>query len=416
VDDATAAETQLQDGMVVKVRGTFNADGTTGTALKIEADDELEGPVFSPQPALNLFLVLGQTVYVDDLTVFVNTTGLSGASPLAANDNVEVHGLRDASGVIRASRVERKAPGLEAIEIKGVVSNLNVIPNTFTVGATFVTFDPATAPAGLDNGIRVEVKGTPTGTASLTATAIQREDLEDADFEPRDGETHSVEGLTSGVVGNSFSLNGNTIRNSAGTRFRNGNPDDLFDDIQVHATGTVNGTETAANRISFRRTRVQVRGEVHAVDNVAQVVTLILIPVQVNFQTKLVGVADLSSIAVHVQRMEMRGYTDTLGRVVADRLETVGGVGDQDNLIQGRVEDKFLSSIVVLGLQAAIVTSGPTATKLRDADGQLLTFDSFFGMIIPSSVTPPGTLVCVQGNFGGGIIPFVATEIELEED
>src|SRR5512134_3504473 len=393
VDDATATEAQLQDGMVVKVRGTFNAGVTTGTALKIEAEDEVEGPVSSPQPALNLFLVLGQSVVVDDLTVFVNTSGLSGASPIAANDNVEVHGLRDATGAIRASRVERKAQGQEDIEVKGIVSNLNVIPGTFNAGATFVTFDMAIAPAGLANGIRVEVKGTPAGTASLTATAIQREDLEDADFEPRDGETRSVEGLVSGVVGDIFSLDGKTVRKSEDTKFRNGNPDDLFDDIQVHATGTMNGTELAADRVSFRRTRVQVRGEVHAVDNVAQIVTLILIPVQVNFQTKLVGVDNLSSIVVHVQRMEMHGYTDTLGRVVADRLETVGGVGDEDNLIQGRVEDKFLSSIVVLGLQAAIVTSGPAATKLRDVNGQLLTFDAFFGMIIPSSVTPPGTLV-----------------------
>ena len=122
VDDSSdQPESELEDGMVVTLRGTVNSDGVTGTAEKVESEDELQGQVESVFPAADpaYLVVLSQNVYVDDLTYYGNIGDLSG---LVDGDYVEVHGQRDANGNIWATRVE-KLSGSPEIELKGVVSN-----------------------------------------------------------------------------------------------------------------------------------------------------------------------------------------------------------------------------------------------------------------------------------------------------
>ncbi len=48
VDGTSGTQDDLAIGMVVKVNGSINADGVTGTASSISFDDELQGPVSGP--------------------------------------------------------------------------------------------------------------------------------------------------------------------------------------------------------------------------------------------------------------------------------------------------------------------------------------------------------------------------------
>jgi DNA-binding transcriptional LysR family regulator len=149
----------LKDGMTVKVRGEINDDRVTGRALEIEVENEVRGTV--NRVGTDTFTVLGQTVFVDGGTVFANVAGI--ADLVAGTSAVEVHGQRDAAGVIRASRVELLVgPGV-VDEVRGVVAGKDASPGagTFSIGglSTF-TYDAETDIVGVvafDNGDLVEI-------------------------------------------------------------------------------------------------------------------------------------------------------------------------------------------------------------------------------------------------------------------
>ena len=196
IDDTPKSATALQDGMVVKVLGTVAEDGVNGMAQRVKALVEVRGkptsvsPLASPQS-----LVLhGQTVFVDDQTVYSN---LAGFGAITTTTLIEVHGLRDASGRIRATRIEAHAGqmGDSAVdEIRGVVSGgTGTNPATFNLGAQAVSAAGAViVPAGAtyQNGSVVEVYCTqPCLSAGVfQASRLKVEDAQDAAFQPAAGQ------------------------------------------------------------------------------------------------------------------------------------------------------------------------------------------------------------------------------------
>jgi hypothetical protein len=97
----------FNEGQVVRVVGSFNDDGKTGTAEAVYYNDSIEGPVedVNPiDPSTQELVVMGQTVIVDSQTkpVGVNLVTFNN------DDLVEVSGLRDDLGRVHASYVEIK--------------------------------------------------------------------------------------------------------------------------------------------------------------------------------------------------------------------------------------------------------------------------------------------------------------------
>ena len=130
-----------RDGMVVKLVGTVNGDGITGSAQQVRALVEVRG---TPNP-VNVsanpqsLIVLGQTVLVDDQTLYSGLPN-NNFSDITTSTLIEVHGLRDSTGNIRATRIEaNQAQMADATvdEIRGVVSNGNTAlnPTTFKLGS-----------------------------------------------------------------------------------------------------------------------------------------------------------------------------------------------------------------------------------------------------------------------------------------
>ena len=77
IDDVQGSgDSDLSVGMFVKVKGTVNADGVSGTAESVSYDDEVEGPVenIMPDPASGAtertFTVFSGAVLVNTETVF----------------------------------------------------------------------------------------------------------------------------------------------------------------------------------------------------------------------------------------------------------------------------------------------------------------------------------------------------------
>ncbi|MBL0125847.1 MAG: hypothetical protein IPP88_25395 [Betaproteobacteria bacterium] len=125
-------ESELKLGMAVRVEGTVDAGGLTGTATLVEFGGDIEGTV-DAAPVINgtngRFNILGLVINTDRKTVYENAANLAAIN---AGDVVEVSGFYNANdGSYTASRVEKKA-SLIKYELRGIISN--VTGTTFMIG------------------------------------------------------------------------------------------------------------------------------------------------------------------------------------------------------------------------------------------------------------------------------------------
>ncbi|MEW6441686.1 MAG: DUF5666 domain-containing protein [bacterium] len=250
-------ESDLHEGMIVTVRGRINDSRVTGTASGVDYRDNLEGPIAQVNPGAGTFVAMGQLVLVDANTFF---NGVTGLAQLAAGNVVEVSGLYDANGNIRATYAELKKATLEpgdAIEVKGMVSNLDTGAQTFTLSG--LTVDYATAalsdlPAGgLANGTFVEVESTsPPAGAVLEATEIRGEERFGA-LPGGAGTEAIIEALVTTVSSaTEFRLNRQPVRTTNQTTFAGGTAADLGLNVLLRAEGALDDAGAlAALNVSF---------------------------------------------------------------------------------------------------------------------------------------------------------------------
>jgi len=212
IDDEPASESDLRLGMVVRVEGDFGDDGLTGSALSVDFDAEIKGPIASDPvqtpgvPTQKTFEVLGQTIRVDEgTTIFDDGASFAG---LAQDQVVEVSGFVDDTGTLRATRVELEGefPTDDDVELRGTVSNLTTNPDdtgSFDLGPITVRFDGTTSfsdltPQTLANGDFVEVEGVLRSTGD-EVDAVEIE-LEQEDFGDDDLEQAELEGIVTNFV------------------------------------------------------------------------------------------------------------------------------------------------------------------------------------------------------------------------
>jgi hypothetical protein len=340
-DDKSVSEDALQDGMKVTIRGEVNDDGITGVAFAVEAEDEVQGRVSLVDAAADppFFQVLKQTVYMDDVTIFSDFPGADpdGVDDVAVDQFVEVHGLRDAQGNIRATRVELQADVLdpdppEGVELKGFISGLGA--STFFIGLQEVDFSGATiepAGASIGDGDPVEVEGSLSGVV-LIASRVEREDLEDREFEPDEGEKLEIEGYVSDFTAHpgDFKVDGRQVRTSSSTEFENGSDTDLKNDVEIEVEGIVSGNVLLVDEVTFKRARVKINASATA--SVAEEsVELLGLVVQINLLTE--GVTS-PSVGMYYK---VEGYQDSSGRIIAESIES----GETDKyILQAKVVDK----------------------------------------------------------------------------
>lgn len=125
------------------------------------------------------FGVNGQSVVTNAATRFEH----AACSDLSNGMRVEVEGVRQASGPIAASKVERKDVQVVEVELKGSVTGLaGACPSvSFTINGQRVVTNAATqfdkiSCGGLTNGLRVEAKGIRQTDGTVVASKVERED------------------------------------------------------------------------------------------------------------------------------------------------------------------------------------------------------------------------------------------------
>jgi len=400
LDDNKVTGKKLRNGMMIMVKGRGAIGAKTMVADAIQAQDEVQGRIATLSAAGNppSFTILNQNVFVDDMTVFANIPAPGGVGGLAVGQFVEVHGLRDEAGNVRASRVETKfgvgAPETETAEFKGTVGGLTA--TTFTIGAQAVNFAGATmVPAGsvLANGQLVEVRGNLDLGGVLVATMVQQEDIEDGAFDARNGQKTRIEGYVAGLVdgATTFTIDGNTILLLPNTQFRRGAIADLANGVLVEAEGTQTAAGLAAREISFERNRIRIEGAASAV--AVDSVTMLGLTVENDALT------DQRDVPVAGNRFQIRGFKDKLGNLIAEEIRASG---DPRDFLKGPVDAVVGEKVTILGIQVDLSTVSANGFK-NDLD-QGIAKGLFFATV------KPGSLVKVRLNAG----TFVADEAEIE--
>lgn len=382
MDDASAAESDLQIGMVVTVNGTINSGGATGTAGTVTFADNLEGPVSGLYSAQSkTFAVMGQIVMVNGDTMYQN---VSDASLLAVNDMVEVSGFPDGNGVTLATRIEKKSTvfsaGTTTVELKGNVSGLTGA--VFSINGLGIDASGAALPPGLANGSFVEVRGTLAAAAGpMTATFLEIEPM----FNGGEGEHVEVEGIVTDYVSNaSFKVNGVPVDGSAlGMTIAN--------NMMVEVEGTMAGGVLVAGKSELEiESTILLEGDVTAVG--AGTVTVLGQTAAVTAATQYqdnsaAGIRSFSlaniSAGDHVSVSAYQGA----GGIVAAKIER-GNASSQAQL-KGIVSAAApTSSLTILGV--GVDTS---AAAFRDISSNTMAAADFF-----TAITPGTTVVKVKWN------------------
>ena len=395
-------------GAVLRIVGRLNADGVSGTADRIEIENELRGPI----EAITLpdtFTALGQTVRVDGGTVFEDTTGLAGADPLAVDDIVEVHGARNAAGQILATRVERMgAAGID--ELKGIItSRTGIGSGTLTIGGTAFTYDggtiivPAGASFGVGSLVEVHLVGNHVGR-------LEVEDLDEPEFEPREGMGAEVEGYVTGFanLAGTF-LVGNQEVDASGAGFEGGLPSDLANDVKIEAEGKMVGGVLVAHRIEFKDSLLiqstVVLGSVPA----GGAGSFVLLD-----RTIFVTGTTLNNHGAIApgDNVEIRGRVNIDGAsITATRIDSVGPIDADRHVIQGPVSarDAAAMHLTILGFDVnASGSNGVGAgVEFQDRNEVPISPAAFFDAVIAGR-----TVVKARGTPGAGTL--VANELEIE--
>jgi len=407
-DDTAKTPAFLQDGMAVKVKGKRNDDGVTGTAEKIEVENEVRGAIASK--GTDTFSVHGQIVQVSGATVFANVTDFAS---LNVSDVVEVHGLRDAAGVIQATRVEKFGIGVVVEdEVRGIITGLTVASagtGTFTIGSLVLTYSPATTvtPSGsLDMtsvGKLVEVH---IGPANFAAT-VQYEDLEDAQFEPAEGQEFEVEGyvdLFSGPTA-TFKVNDRVVSLGASVRYEGGLAADLGNGVKVEAEGHLIGGILVAQKITFKE-NMKIKAVPTAVNPTSNSVPdLVVLGLTVKATSSTQNTASAIDTA---NSLEIRGFLNLDGTITAVRIKNGSG---GNPFLQGVVTDVNVTAHT-FKIAGVLVSAGAAIARPNDDNGTdtlTMNLGSFF-----ANLSAGKTVVKTKGTFSTPPATITASEIEIE--
>ncbi len=174
-DDKASSSGDLKLGMMVEIQSSaIDRASSTAKALKIRFGASVVGPVESLDAVNRRLVVLGQTLQVDDLTVFGETLA-GGLAAIRVADVLSVHARLDsATGRSVATRIEARATPA-AYRVRGLVAQLDKTAKTLRIGDALISYasvPAASVPADLANGqrIRVLLQTTKVGGAWVATT------------------------------------------------------------------------------------------------------------------------------------------------------------------------------------------------------------------------------------------------------
>ena len=173
VDGFPATEADLRVGQIVRIV-TLIEDGAS-TAVLIEYQENVSGPIAAVQVASDSLTILDQQIMTDASTRF-DVPGVTSIDDLQPGAAVEISAFRDPGGVLRATYIGSVDSG-DPLEISASITAVDLGAQLFFVGALTVDYSQAQSldlPGGEPEvGLVVEVEGDAlSGAGALIATRV----------------------------------------------------------------------------------------------------------------------------------------------------------------------------------------------------------------------------------------------------
>jgi hypothetical protein len=256
VDNATftrdgvtsTGQSEFRIGEYVVIKGSVDKTTQSGIANDVSFTDLLDGAVTAVSTNNSTIEILGQSVEVDaNTTLLDERDGSANTFPnltdLALGNIVEVSGIKDSSGLIKATSIKLKKEVGTENELKGKINNINLSSKTFIIGNIFIDYSSANLegfngpPA---NNQFVEVKSSTTYNGS-TLFAIKVK-LEDENLETEVGAEFEIEGIVTRYVSDTdFDVNGISVTTTAETQYKKNLPSDVLElDVEIEVKGKTN--------------------------------------------------------------------------------------------------------------------------------------------------------------------------------
>lgn len=253
-------------GMVAEVQGGDVVPGTFGPAAvasTIQVARLAVGPVASLDARADTLTVLGQTVQIDDSTVF-DAAIKGGLGGLRTGDAVSVHALPNAGGNAVATRVEL-ATSSEAWRLRGIVSAVDAQARRLAVGSATLDYSAAlNVPSDLGAGTLVHVKL----ARPVSAGVLQVTSFLPATRVPSNVASITVEGLLAAPKnGNLFRVGGIDLDIRGATVLPASTV--LLPGVQVLVQGRVDGGTLFAHAITVTSSNASERRTFHLAGGVA---------------------------------------------------------------------------------------------------------------------------------------------------
>ncbi|WP_200379250.1 DUF5666 domain-containing protein [Rubrivivax gelatinosus] len=297
-----AASDDLRLGMVVDIEAQAASTATAATATSIVVRSEVEGPVTALDAAAGTLTVLGQAVTVNAATVWEDAR----LSTLAVGDIVEVHGLRDADGVIVASRIDREDGDEDDYDLRGTVAAADAAAGTLRIGALDISWGGAW-PAALAAGstVRVTLATAPAAGGAWPALSLR---VLDTSAGATDGVRAELEGLvTAYTSAASFRVAGVAV-DASGLA---GLPAGLAAGVRVEVEGVFAGGTLRATKVEIEHDAdrgdddgLEISAAIEALDATAK--TLVLRGVTVDWSGARFEDGSAAQLAVGT-RIEVQG-------------------------------------------------------------------------------------------------------------
>jgi len=402
-----AIRDNLKLGHVVIVEGTLNENGTSGSAARVMFTPHVRGPVTQItdiDATAKRLIVLGQTVIIDDnSTVFTNTS----FENLSLNNVVEVSGMADTSGEIRATYLEKVADSFDPItvcEVKGMVQNLNFTERIFTMNALVVYYgvaDMSRLPGGVPaEGQLVYVRGTVD-----TGNRLIAEEIEPAD-ESRIAGTRrlDIEGFIIAFSSVSDFTVGYVKASAQGNiRYKGGLSEELAAGTRILVKGALVNGILLAEQISFRD-QAKLESSVVAKNTVQK--TLFLRGLD-GITVTFTDLTKIGGFRQNFDEIQVGNYIRVRGRELGNssvvRAARAQVIPSSDVVIlQGSVDAATEPQLTILGVTV-------NTTPIPDGNFGGMSRTEFFNNV------KPGVLVKIKGRIEpSGVVSW--EEIAIEDD
>ena len=375
-------------GVDIAVRGTIVDGVLVATEIRIAQDTEIkiEGLVQSTDLDTNSIVILGNTIFTDEYTRFIDDSEDDERrfriDDILIGDKVSIKAF-DNEGQLLASQIKRKKTvnevddDTETTELEGKVSDIN--KPTFSVSGVTVKVTEISvieSPNGseltsselfsaITNDTIVEVEGIPQDDGSLLALEIEIESPENdsGDVEPFVELIGSIDSFDSIEA---FTVNGHSITTNLFTRYEDGNPDLLAVGIEVKVKGhqAEDGT-IVAKKIEIKSEddndrESEIEGEITDFTTASdfsigeQAITAT--------ESTEFGSGNIESLALGVH-IEVEGYINNDGILVAEKIE----FEEVDEISVKGVVSSFVSATEFSIGEQAITTNSETEFKNSNA-------------------------------------------------